>query len=267
MDGDGAVKDFFCALGPKSSRAGYRLEVFTSLASTNDEAKSRIAAGDPGRLWIVAATQTRGRGRMGREWVSPPGNLYASLLLIDPAPPARLAEIGFVAGVALIDALRALAGPGPAIRLKWPNDVLAGGAKMSGLLLEGASLRDRRFACVVGVGVNCASSPSDTPYPTACLRSVGAASSDRGALFAALSDRFAYWLEIWARGDNFSAIRAAWLERAGGIGEKARVDRNGERLEGVFRGIDAQGRMLLERRDGTVESIEAGDVAFDPRNT
>ena len=265
MGRNGAVRDFYCALGPKSSRAGYRLEVFTSLASTNDEAMSRVSAGDPGHLWIVAATQTKGRGRMGRSWVSPPGNLYASLLLIDPAPPARLAEIGFVAGVALIDALRALAGPGPSIRLKWPNDALGNGAKMSGLLLEGARPRNGFFACVVGVGVNCASSPSDAPYPTASLKSVGAASWDRGALFADLSDRFADWLEVWARGDNFAAIRAAWMERAGGIGERARVDRKGERLEGLFRGIDAQGRMLLERLDGIVETIEAGDVAFDPR--
>ena len=267
MDRDGVVKDFYCALGPEAARAGYRLEMFTSLASTNDEAKSRIAAGDPGRLWIVAATQTRGRGRMGREWVSPPGNLYASLLLIDPAPPARLAEIGFVAGVALIDALRALAGPEPSIRLKWPNDVLVDDAKMSGLLLEGARLRNGLFACVVGVGVNCVSSPLEALYPTASLKSIGAASSDRGALFSALSDRFVHWLEVWARGDNFAGVRAAWLERAGGIGEKARVDRNGERLEGLFRGIDAQGRMLLERLGGIVETIEAGDVAFDPRKT
>ncbi len=267
MGRDGAARDFYCALGPEAARGGYRLEVFTSLASTNDEAMSWVSAGDPGRLWIVAATQSKGRGRMGRPWVSPPGNLYASLLLIDPAPPARLAEIGFVAGVALIDSLRAMAGAGPSIRLKWPNDALGDGAKMSGLLLEGASLRNGFFACVVGVGVNCASSPLDAPYPTASLKSIGAACSDRGALFAALSDRFVHWLEVWARGDNFAAIRAAWLERAGGIGEKAQVARRGERLEGLFRGIDAQGRMLLERPDGIVETIEAGDVAFDPRKT
>ncbi|MCI4678441.1 biotin--[acetyl-CoA-carboxylase] ligase [Rhodoblastus acidophilus] len=259
------MKDFYCAVGPQAARAGYRLEVFTSLASTNDEAMSRIAAGDPGRLWIVAATQTRGRGRMGRVWNSPPGNLYASLLLVDPAPPARLAEIGFVAGVALIDALRVLAGPGPAILLKWPNDALGDGAKLSGLLLEGASLRNGQFACVVGVGVNCQSSPVDAPYPTASLRSLGAASFDRGALFAELSERFAHWLEVWSRGANFSAIRAAWLARAGGLGERAQVTRNGEKLEGIFRGIDAQGRMLLEKAGGAVETIEAGDVAFDPR--
>jgi BirA family transcriptional regulator, biotin operon repressor / biotin---[acetyl-CoA-carboxylase] ligase len=257
--------DFYCALGPKAARAGYRLEVFTSLASTNDEAMCRVSAGDPGRLWIVAAAQTRGRGRMGRIWSSPPGNLYASLLLVDPAPAARLAEIGFVAGVALFDALRAVAGPGLAIRLKWPNDVLCDGAKLSGLLLEGASLRNGQFACVVGVGVNCVSSPADTPYPTASLRGIGASSCDRATLFAALSDRFVHWLEVWARGANFGAVRAAWLERAGGLGETARVTRHGENLEGRFRGIDAQGRMLLEKADGKIVTIEAGDVAFDPR--
>ncbi len=259
------MMDYFCALGPEAVQAGFRLETFSSLSSTNDEAMSRIARGDPGRLWIVAAAQTKGRGRMGRVWTSPPGNLYASLLLVDPAPPDRLAEIGFVAGVALIDSLRALAGPKPAITLKWPNDALCDGAKLSGLLLEGASLRDGLFACVVGVGVNCLSSPDDTPYPTASLRSIGAKSCDRGLLFATLSDRFAHWLEVWARGGNFPAIRAAWLHRAGGLGEKAAVTRNGERLEGFFRGIDARGRMLLERTGGAVEAIDAGDVAFDPR--
>jgi BirA family biotin operon repressor/biotin-[acetyl-CoA-carboxylase] ligase len=258
--------DFYCALGPAASRAGYRLEVFTALGSTNDEAMSRVAAGDPGRLWIVAATQSRGRGRMGRVWTSPPGNLYASLLLIDPAPPSRVAQLGFVAGVALIDALRAMTADDPRIRLKWPNDALCDGAKISGLLLEGASLRNGQFACVVGIGVNCQNSPGDAPYPTASLRGIGAASADRAALFAALSDHFAHWLEIWARGDNFAAIRAAWLERAGGIGETARVTRNGQTLEGLFQGIDAQGRMLLERTGGTIETIEAGDVAFGAQN-
>lgn len=259
--------DFYCALGPAALRAGYRLEVFTSLGSTNDEAMSRIAAGDMGRLWVVAAAQTRGRGRMGRVWSSPPGNLYASLLLIDPAPPAHVAELGFVAGVALVDALRDIAHGDERLRLKWPNDVLCGGAKLSGLLLEGASLRNGQFACVVGVGVNCQSSPADAPYPTASLSGIGAASSDRAALFAALSDRMAHWLEVWARGDNFAAIRAAWLERAGGVGERARVTRNGQILEGRFLGIDAQGRMLLERIGGAIEAIEAGDVAFDPRRS
>jgi BirA family transcriptional regulator, biotin operon repressor / biotin---[acetyl-CoA-carboxylase] ligase len=256
--------DFYCALGPAAARAGYRLDVFSELGSTNDEAMSRVVAGDPGRLWVVAARQSSGRGRMGRVWISPPGNLYASLLLIDPAPPPRASQLGFVAGVALIDALREVAGGDCRIRLKWPNDALCDGAKLSGLLLEGASLRNGAFACVVGVGVNCQSAPGGTPYPTASLRSIGAASSDRAALFAALSDSLADWLDIWARGENFAGVRAAWLERAGGIGERARVTRNGQILEGVFRGIDAQGRMLLERTGGAIETIEAGDVAFDP---
>ena len=97
-------------LGERAISAGYRLEEFEALGSTNDEAASRIARGDPGRLWVVAQKQTMGRGRFGRQWQSPPGNLYASLLLIDPAPPPISAQLGFVAGVALVGALREVIG-------------------------------------------------------------------------------------------------------------------------------------------------------------
>jgi BirA family biotin operon repressor/biotin-[acetyl-CoA-carboxylase] ligase len=251
-------------LGDRAISAGYRLEEFDALGSTNDEAASRIARGDPGRLWVIAQNQTKGRGRFGRQWVSPPGNLYASLLLIDPAPPPLSAQLGFVAGVALIGALRQVIGGDAPVKLKWPNDVLCGGAKLSGLLLEGASLSNGLFGCVVGFGVNCLSSPTDAPYPTASLKSIGAASCDRAALFAALSNHLVEALELWARGENFAGVRAAWLENAGGIGGPARVVRSGASLDGRFLGIDAQGRMLLERQDGATEIIEAGDVTLGP---
>jgi BirA family biotin operon repressor/biotin-[acetyl-CoA-carboxylase] ligase len=254
-------------LGERAISAGYRLEEFEALGSTNDEASSRIAkfgASDPGRLWIVAREQSKGRGRFGRQWLSPPGNLYASLLLIDPAPPPISAQLGFVAGVALIGALRQVIGGDAPVTLKWPNDVLCGGAKLSGLLLEGASLPNGLFGCVIGFGVNCISSPTDAPYPTARLKSIGAESCDRTALFAALSDHVVGALDLWARGKNFGAIRAAWLESAGGIDGSVRVVRGGATLDGRFRGIDAQGRMLLERQDGATEIIEAGDVTLGP---
>lgn len=253
----------FYTLGREAAAQGYRLEVFSSLASTNDEAKSRIAVGDPGLLWVVAGAQTQGRGRMGRVWTSVPGNLFASLLLIDPAPPHRLAELGFVAGVALADALRSFGGPAEAITLKWPNDALADGAKLSGLLLEGSRLGDGAYACIIGVGVNCLSAPEDTPYPATSLRKLGLAVGP-GEVFSALSDRLAHWLRIWDRGANFSTIRSAWLLRAHGLGAAARVAREGQITVGRFQGIDASGRMLLERQDGKIETIEAGDVAFDP---
>ena len=248
-------------LGDRAIAAGYRLEEFSALGSTNDEAMDRISSGDPGRLWIAAQQQTSGRGRFGRVWRSPPGNLYASLLLIDPCPPPLAAQLGFVAGVALISALRAVTGDNPRLKLKWPNDALYDGAKLSGLLLESA-FRKGLFGCVIGFGVNCLSSPDDAPYPTASLKKMGAEACDRAALFAALSDQFASWLDIWAKAENFGRIRSAWLENAGGLDEPIRVCGPKSTLDGIFRGIDAQGRMLLEVRGGALEIIEVGDVTL-----
>jgi BirA family biotin operon repressor/biotin-[acetyl-CoA-carboxylase] ligase len=248
-------------LGERAVAAGYRLEEFATLGSTNDEAMGRISSGDPGRLWIAAQEQTRGRGRFGRVWRSPPGNLYASLLLIDPCAPPLAAQLGFVAGVALISALRAVTGDDPGLKLKWPNDALYDGAKLSGLLLESAC-RNGLFGCVIGFGVNCLSSPEDAPYPTASLKSMGAEACDRAALFAALSDQFASWLDIWGKAENFGRVRTAWLENAGGLDGPIRVSGPKSTVDGLFRGIDAQGRMLLERRGGALEIIEAGDVTF-----
>lgn len=116
--------------------------------------------GDPGRLWVVAREQTQGRGRRGRVWKSPPGNLYASALLIDPAPVAIAAQIGFVAGVALRRAVDDFGGRGD-VELKWPNDLVWRGAKLAGLLAEASAVGDGRSACIVGIGVNCVSAPSE----------------------------------------------------------------------------------------------------------
>jgi BirA family biotin operon repressor/biotin-[acetyl-CoA-carboxylase] ligase len=249
-------------IGDKAARAGYRLEHFAELGSTNDEAASRVASGDFGRLWIVADTQTKGRGRLGRVWSSPPGNLYASLLLVEPSARELSPQLGFVAGVALADALRTLLGGDRRLVLKWPNDALYDGAKLSGLLLECLINGKTPFGCVVGFGVNCAVYPEDTPYPATSLKKIGARDIGRDRLFAALSDSLAAWLERWDEGKNFAYIRRAWLDLAGGLDAPAKVSRNGNFIEGLFRGIDAQGRMLLERSSGQIETIEAGDVTF-----
>ena len=144
--------------------AGYRHLAFDTLGSTNDEALSRARAGDPGKLWIVAGSQSRGRGRVGRSWSSPVGNLYASLLLVDPAEPRFAAELGFVAGLALARAVNRVAGRPDEVRIKWPNDLVRHGAKLAGVLVEGTQLPGGAFACVLGFGVNCASHPSGLPY-------------------------------------------------------------------------------------------------------
>ena len=241
---------------------GWRVQRFEDVASTNDEARRAALAGDPGDAWFVAERQSAGRGRHERPWVSPRGNLHASALLIDPCPVERGAEIGFVAGVALIDSLRAFGGRKARFALKWPNDVLVDGAKLAGILVEGMTLPNRRFAAIVGIGVNCASAPEGLAYPATSLTKALGEEIHAAALFDALHGTFAAALAHWARGENFAGIRQLWLERAVKLGAAMSVKRGAEARDGVFDGLDASGRLRLKRADGAVELIEAGDVAL-----
>jgi BirA family transcriptional regulator, biotin operon repressor / biotin---[acetyl-CoA-carboxylase] ligase len=238
--------------------AGWRVERRDSVASTNDEARRRALEGDGGRLWIVAREQSQGRGRRGRVWTSPPGNLYASALMIDPSPPAVTAQIGFVAGVALRSALDEL-GAGDEVRLKWPNDLVWRGAKLAGILAEGLALSDGRLACIVGIGVNCASSPPALAYPTANLADILGRPITPEALLTRLASHFDEALSLWSGGDGFGEIRARWLKYAAGLGGPIRVSGPRGAREGIFRTLDAQGRLVLDGADGS-EVVEAGDL-------
>jgi BirA family transcriptional regulator, biotin operon repressor / biotin---[acetyl-CoA-carboxylase] ligase len=243
---------------------GYRLFVHAEIGSTNDEALASAKAGDPGRLWIVARAQTRGRGRQGRQWSSPAGNLYASLLLIDAAAQARAPELGFVAGVALARALRPLAAGDTRLKIKWPNDILFDGAKLAGILLEAQRLQDGRFVCVVGMGVNCTAFPRNLPYQATALGEIVAMPITPQDVLFALSAEFVHWLDIWSAGAGFEKIRAEWMALAAGIGTPIKVATPTQRIEGVFRTIDSVGRLVLETPAGVI-AIEAGDVFFvDP---
>ena len=245
-------------LRDETAARSWRLESFEELGSTNDDAMERGRAGDPGGLWIVAARQSAGRGRLGRVWSSPPGNLFASLLLVDPAPPDRAPQLGFVAGVALIEALREVAGAGDRVALKWPNDALFDGGKLAGIVLEASQLPGGAFACVVGVGVNCASHPAGLPYPASDLSEFGARAS-RENLFPAFADCFARWFDKWSGGDGFPLVREAWLASAAGLGAQIEVARGDGRLKGLFRTIDSRGRLVLDADAGETV-IEAGDI-------
>jgi len=241
-----------------AERDDFRLEWLDTIGSTNDEAMLRATAGDPGRLWLVAAEQTGGRGRRGRPWSSPPGNLYASLLLIDPAPMARLAELGFVAGVAIASAVGSLDPPAGAFAIKWPNDLVSGGAKFTGLLLETRPIGER-LAVAVGFGVNCRSHPENLAYPTTDLSAILARDVEPAEIFAPLSKSVAQFLQVWDRGDGFARIRETWLGFAAGLGKPVRVDMGTRVHEGLFESIDMQGRLVLRSDEGLVR-IEAGDV-------
>ena len=242
--------------------AGVRHEAFDTLGSTNAEALARARAGERGPLWITAKTQNAGRGRRGNVWASPPGNLYATLLLTEPAPPPMAPQLSFVAALALHDALCERAPSlGLALTLKWPNDVLLGGAKLAGILIEGES--ELAFAVAIGIGVNCVSHPADVPFPATDLAAAGALVTPE-ALLDALAASMRRRVAQWQRGEAFSSIRADWLKRAAGLGQPIKVRLPESELAGVFRGLDEAGRLQLEQPGGTI-AVTAGEVfGFGP---
>jgi BirA family biotin operon repressor/biotin-[acetyl-CoA-carboxylase] ligase len=236
--------------------AGVRHQRYETLGSTNAEALVRARAGERGPLWISAATQTGGRGRRGKSWVSPPGNLYATLLLTEPSPPALAPQLSFVAGLAVHDAVIACAPDAlSSLKLKWPNDLLLAGRKLAGLLIEAES--QPRFSVAIGIGVNCVSHPADIGYAATDLRASGITVN---ALLAALAAAMKARLAQWAAGASFAGIRTDWLARAASLGETILVRLPERQLTGIFEGIDADGRLLIATQDRTTETIAAGDV-------
>ena len=237
--------------------AGVRCLNYETLGSTNAEALALARAGERGPLWITATTQSAGRGRRGRAWVSPPGNLYATLLLTEPSPTEMAPQLSFVAALALHDAVAASAPAlGPALKVKWPNDLLLGGAKLAGILIEGEN--EPVLATAIGIGVNCASHPPGTAFPATDLASAGALVAPE-QLLATLAQAMLRRLAQWSRGEGFAAIRADWLKRAAGLGEPIRVRLPEREFSGRFEGLDEAGRLLVGA-EGQVIPVTAGEV-------
>lgn len=259
-------------LGSLARARGVRLLALESVDSTNDEARRLIEAGEHGPLWIVAARQTRGHGRLGREWISPPGNLHASLVLGNFGEAAVAPQLGFVAGVAAMRGLRAATNGAGRFALKWPNDLLLEGAKLGGILLEnvgvptGDARAPRGSVVIIGLGVNCAEAPRDLPFEARALASIGPNAPDAATLFAHLSDAFVETLGLWRGGEGFARIRDAWLKDAAYLGSHIRVELPRVTVEGRFETIDAIGRLVLATREGD-RVIEAGEVSLGPRQT
>jgi BirA family transcriptional regulator, biotin operon repressor / biotin---[acetyl-CoA-carboxylase] ligase len=211
-------------------------------------AKAGAGEGD----WLIAARQTAGRGRLGRGWDSPIGNLYASgLVRLRPGDPDA-ATLALVAAVALYDAVAIWA---PAVRLKWPNDLLAGGAKLAGILLERAG-----DAVIIGIGVNLAHHPVGLDRPVMSIAAMGVVPPDPIAFLEPLAEVLARWVAIW-RGAGLSAIRMAWLKRAHPVGTALVANLpDGESVEGLFDGLTPECALRLRLADGAVRVIHAGDV-------
>jgi BirA family biotin operon repressor/biotin-[acetyl-CoA-carboxylase] ligase len=240
---------------------GFVLHAFDTVGSTNDEALRLAEAGAAEGHVVFAREQTRGRGRYGRRWQSPPGNLYASVLLRPDRPPGEAAQLSLLAGLALAEAIERFAPPGLDLSLKWPNDVLVRGAKTAGVLLESGTGPDGKSTWViVGSGVNIAHCPADVPYPATALRREGLpAEFGPLDLLEAYLERLAAWLARW-RADDWADIRTAWRARSYGLGRDIRLRLAKEELSGRFVDLTCSGSLLLEQADGVRREIAAGDV-------
>ncbi len=238
--------------------------VYDEIGSSNAEAMRLALLGEPGPLWIRAIRQTAGRGRSGRTWVSEAGNLTASLLMTLASSQAMAHQVSLLAGVAVVDAVRAVAGDGPPItglRLKWPNDVLIGPAKLAGILPETTVTADSRLCLVLGIGINLAWHPETLGREATHLgeHSVDIAPE---SMLRHLAWAVQHWFSVWNDGVGFEDVRAAWLLRAGAVGEPIDVNFGGERRAGHFAGLDHDGALLLKTVGESIERVTFGDVTL-----
>lgn len=240
---------------------GYALKELESVDSTNEEARRMAAAGAPGRVWIFARHQSAGRGRRRRAWETGVGNLATSLLLRPEKSPAEAAQLSFVAALAAFDTMQGFA-PSHRIEVKWPNDVLADGRKIAGILLESASTQSRRVDwLVIGIGINLAYHPEGVEFPATSLAALGVVVPDVKDVLLHLAAAWVKWYETW-EAQGFAEIRDSWLARAAGLGTRIRARLQHEETSGVFEGIDENGALLLRESQSRLRTVAAGEVFF-----
>jgi BirA family transcriptional regulator, biotin operon repressor / biotin---[acetyl-CoA-carboxylase] ligase len=242
---------------------GYRIKRLDDTVSTNADCLEAAKAGEASGLWIMARRQSGGRGSRGRSWVSQEGNLFASLMLREPAPANVFAELTFVASLAVRDAIARLArqqGVSRTVALKWPNDVLVSGRKISGILLESHEAGGERVV-IIGIGVNCISHPEETLLRATDLAAEGIQAGTEEVLVE-ISASLSNYLTTWNRGEGFEAIRQAWLDEATGIGQRIYVKMPGRELTGTFEDLAPDGNLVLTLDDGSAVRLSAADIFF-----
>ena len=241
-----------------------RIITLDTVDSTNSEAKRRLDTGCELPLWIMSYEQSAGRGRRGRDWVSQRGNLFCSGVYPLSGSAVSDAQKSFVAALATYDMLAEYV-DSEKLSLKWPNDVLIEGQKVSGLLLE----RHER-GLIVGIGVNLVNKPEITQYPVTCVldhMAEGALNDPEPlmtgpeAALAVLARQYNHWNDIHNQ-QGFVPIRAAWLDRAYGMGQVVKVRLANESFEGYAKGLTEQGGLIVQHDTGEPRIIVAGDVFF-----
>lgn len=236
------------------------VEIFDEIDSTILEARRRAERGDWGPTWLIAKRQTAGRGRRGRSWLSLDGNLLATLLFATTRPVAEIPLLGFATAVAIAETFEA-AGVTQAVTVKWPNDVLIGGAKASGILLDSGAVPHGGTWVALGFGVNVAAAPDDIDQSATSLRASmrpGAPATTAMEFFSALRPR----LELWAArlaSEGFEPVREAWLGRAHGLRDIARVRQGADVIVGRIAGLSPRGELELDTAAGR-RLIAAGEI-------
>lgn len=237
--------------------SGARLEIFDDIDSTSAEARRRMERGAPPSFYILGLRQSAGYGRRGSQWVQAEGDVAVTFVTASDAPAERVAEWSFIAALAARDALAAFAPEAP-LELKWPNDILADGGKIAGLLCEYRPARAGEADLAIGVGVNIVSKPQLAEYPAARLLDLIPTAPTPvefvRTLDVALAARRAQWRE-----GGFAAIRADWLGHATGVGAAIRVRTPAGDIDGVFEDIDRAGALILST-GGERRSIAAGAI-------
>jgi BirA family biotin operon repressor/biotin-[acetyl-CoA-carboxylase] ligase len=231
---------------------------FASVGSTNDEAKRLAETGAAAGLIVTADTQSRGRGRRGRGWLSLPGNLYVSILLRPKAAPRVISELALVAGLAVAEEVTCALGR-PAAKLKWPNDVLVNDRKIAGVLLESKGTARETDWVVVGIGVNVTDAPVGADLTATCLRASGCGNATAEGFLEALLVRLDVYRRLWEE-RGFTALRERWSACAHGRGDLVEVDLGGERRRGRLLDIDDHGGLVLESVNGQREILSHGDM-------
>ena len=237
-----------------------RILRYEVLSSTMDEAR-RLAALEaaPEGTAVQAASQTAGRGRFGNTWVSPEGNLYMTLILRPKVDTRLCAQLSFVSAVALADTLKQCGVPEASTALKWPNDILVGGEKIAGILLEMQSGQGAApDFMLVGIGVNVSHAPQGRAYIAGFNPAMDAA-----AVMDKLLANMAHWYDMWGR-EGFAPIKARWMEQVYGLNGAVSARMADRTVVGVFQGLDDDGNLLLRDAGGQTTVINSGAVHFVP---
>lgn len=239
----------------------YTLLMFNELDSTSLEANKLASSAPIGNFVIWAKSQTAGRGRTGRQWESKPGNLYMSILLPSEASVEDQAQVSFVAALSVLDAIQGEQSAAIDIKLKWPNDVMVSGKKISGILLESAKVRGKNYL-IIGIGVNLDNHPELKEKPATSMKASGLPYDSVEQILNLIMSAFEKYYGIWHESYGFAKIRELWLARAYKFKEAITVSDGKQRISGVFEDLDQSGSIVLCLASGETCTMSACEVFF-----